>query len=505
VNVGFIGVYYYFFYMTKTKSQLLSGRKIYFLVVMFFLSIFFVEIDNSKAQNTYAECINDYGGSASDCAGYPGNPNVPDYSNPITVPDPVNATCDPYTSQSCCENSDNGGYWYGGTCNANAQVDTNNDNAQTQTNCPGVGVWNGLSCVTPVDPSYDDPSTCNKALSQACCENAINKYYWFNNSCHEETQVVYENRTCNAFASQSCCENVINAGSWYDNTCNVDPRGAGNRCSASNACPEGYKCDDFGSCRVDSMFSSTECRNDGDCFRTIGRGYECTGLIVKECTQMPANNNSGGGTSGAMPVATTNTPITLPNGQVAPANTTVNSDGSGQSQDGTQTYPPNTFPVPNPVNDNFTMCAGVVCTDGNGNPINYGPPIVLGSNNSNSHFGDPDFVGPPVPPGAKCGTNFEEINGVCFPTNLNLPDPQGGVAQIISNIFSWLMGLFATFAVLAFVISGIQYFMASGDESMAETAKNNAKNALIGIVVGLSGFIILKAVNAAMTGQSYLF
>ena len=103
----------------------------------------------------------------------------------------------------------------------------------------------------------------------------------------------------------------------------------------------------------------------------------------------------------------------------------------------------------------------------------------------------------------KCGTNFQEVAGVCFPVNTGLSNAP--VYVILSNIFSWLMGLFTTFAVMAFVVSGIQYFMSAGDEGMAETAKDNAKAALVGIVVGLSGFIIIKAISAALSGQSYIF
>jgi hypothetical protein len=103
----------------------------------------------------------------------------------------------------------------------------------------------------------------------------------------------------------------------------------------------------------------------------------------------------------------------------------------------------------------------------------------------------------------KCGANFQDIGGVCFPMNTGLSSTP--IYVIVSNIFSWLMGLFTTLAILAFVISGIQYFMASGDEGMAEKAKENATHAIIGIIVGLSGFIIIKAIAAALTGQSMFF
>lgn len=106
---------------------------------------------------------------------------------------------------------------------------------------------------------------------------------------------------------------------------------------------------------------------------------------------------------------------------------------------------------------------------------------------------------------AACEDNpkTQNIGGICVPVNSGLSGAP--VYLLISNVFSWLMGLFTTFAIIAFVVSGIKYFLAAGDESMAETAKHNMTTAIIGIIVGLSGFIIIKAIAAALSGQSYLF
>ena len=106
---------------------------------------------------------------------------------------------------------------------------------------------------------------------------------------------------------------------------------------------------------------------------------------------------------------------------------------------------------------------------------------------------------------AACEDNpqTQNIGGICVPVSTGLSEAP--IYLLVSNLFSWLMILFTTFAVAVFVISGIKYFMASGDESMAEKAKENATNAIIGIIVGLSGFIIVKAVAAALSGQSYFF
>ena len=67
------------------------------------------------------------------------------------------------------------------------------------------------------------------------------------------------------------------------------------------------------------------------------------------------------------------------------------------------------------------------------------------------------------------------------------------------------MGIFTTLAVLAFVLSGIQYLTSAGNEEMMETAKRNAIFSILGIVVGLSGFVIVKAIAAALSGTGTTF
>jgi hypothetical protein len=105
--------------------------------------------------------------------------------------------------------------------------------------------------------------------------------------------------------------------------------------------------------------------------------------------------------------------------------------------------------------------------------------------------------------GPKCGTSgdFEEISGVCFPKNTGLSG--ASVGTILNNLLYWLFAIFSILAIMAFVISGIQYLSSSTDEDLIETAKRNATWSLIGIIVGLSGFIILKAIDAALSGSAF--
>lgn len=93
-------------------------------------------------------------------------------------------------------------------------------------------------------------------------------------------------------------------------------------------------------------------------------------------------------------------------------------------------------------------------------------------------------------------------SGFYVPTNMGLPTSSGGIAGILSNFLMWLLGIFGFIALISFVISGIQYLTSAGDEKRMQTAKRNAIYSIIGVVVGLSGFLIVQAVDAALRATS---
>lgn len=102
-----------------------------------------------------------------------------------------------------------------------------------------------------------------------------------------------------------------------------------------------------------------------------------------------------------------------------------------------------------------------------------------------------------------CGDGFEDPYGVgvCIPIDTGLPEDE--VYVIITNFLYWLLIIFGILAVIAFVISGIQYLVSAGDQDMLETAKRNTKWSLIGVIIGLSGLIIINAIDAALNGWEY--
>lgn len=99
-----------------------------------------------------------------------------------------------------------------------------------------------------------------------------------------------------------------------------------------------------------------------------------------------------------------------------------------------------------------------------------------------------------------CPTGFNNSGaGVCIPTQTGLS--QSSVEYILETFMKWLLGIFGFLTIIAFVISGIQYLTAAGDEGQAEVAKRNMKYSIIGIIVALSGFVILTAISGLLSGS----
>lgn len=75
------------------------------------------------------------------------------------------------------------------------------------------------------------------------------------------------------------------------------------------------------------------------------------------------------------------------------------------------------------------------------------------------------------------------------------------VFDLVTNVMNWLLGLIGVLAVIAFVISGILYLTAAGDEGQIEKAKSVMMYAIIGLIVALIGLIVVNAVGG-LTGTT---
>lgn len=82
--------------------------------------------------------------------------------------------------------------------------------------------------------------------------------------------------------------------------------------------------------------------------------------------------------------------------------------------------------------------------------------------------------------------------------------PNAGIYSIITNILDWLLTIVGIAGVIGFIISGLMYLVSAGDDTKMKTAKNAMMASIYGIIVALSGVIVLTAVDY-MLNADYLF
>jgi hypothetical protein len=80
--------------------------------------------------------------------------------------------------------------------------------------------------------------------------------------------------------------------------------------------------------------------------------------------------------------------------------------------------------------------------------------------------------------------------------------PTGTILGITTNLLYWLLSIFAITGIIGFVLSGVFYLISAGEEDMVKRGKDGMKWSIVGILVGLSGFVIMQALNSFLGGAS---
>lgn len=73
--------------------------------------------------------------------------------------------------------------------------------------------------------------------------------------------------------------------------------------------------------------------------------------------------------------------------------------------------------------------------------------------------------------------------------------PGTSMTQVLEEVMEWLLQIFTYLSIIAFIITGIMYLYAGANNELKEKAKDGIKFAIIGIVVGLSGYIVLNLID----------
>lgn len=82
------------------------------------------------------------------------------------------------------------------------------------------------------------------------------------------------------------------------------------------------------------------------------------------------------------------------------------------------------------------------------------------------------------------------------PTGTNLPS--ASLTGIITNIMNWLLMIVGILGVIGFVIAGIMYLTAAGDDGMIDRAKKAMTYSIVGVLVALIGLVVIKAVQGLL-------
>ncbi|HLC95299.1 MAG TPA: hypothetical protein VJH89_02315 [Patescibacteria group bacterium] len=80
--------------------------------------------------------------------------------------------------------------------------------------------------------------------------------------------------------------------------------------------------------------------------------------------------------------------------------------------------------------------------------------------------------------------------------------PASKTVDIVANFMQWILGVFGFIGIIGFVVAGIWYLTAAGDETQIERAKKAMMYSIIGVIVGLMGLLILQAVDKWLKGSA---
>lgn len=83
--------------------------------------------------------------------------------------------------------------------------------------------------------------------------------------------------------------------------------------------------------------------------------------------------------------------------------------------------------------------------------------------------------------------------------------PAGSIVGIITSGMNWLLIIVGLLGVIGFVIAGIIYLTAAGDEEQIERGKRTMIFSIVGVIVALLGVVIIQAVKGLLSGSSKNF
>lgn len=87
---------------------------------------------------------------------------------------------------------------------------------------------------------------------------------------------------------------------------------------------------------------------------------------------------------------------------------------------------------------------------------------------------------------------------VTLPTEATEALPESSLVEIITGIMNWLLIVVGIMGVIGFVIAGIIYLTAAGDDSRIEKGKQAMVFSIVGVIVALIGVVVIRAVEGML-------
>ncbi|MGB2790966.1 MAG: pilin [Candidatus Moraniibacteriota bacterium] len=79
--------------------------------------------------------------------------------------------------------------------------------------------------------------------------------------------------------------------------------------------------------------------------------------------------------------------------------------------------------------------------------------------------------------------------------------PNATIRQIVSGFMMWLLAILGFIAIIAFVVSGLLYLTAAGNDGQIKTAKAAMTWSIVGVIVALVGYVIILAADFLLSGS----
>ncbi len=80
--------------------------------------------------------------------------------------------------------------------------------------------------------------------------------------------------------------------------------------------------------------------------------------------------------------------------------------------------------------------------------------------------------------------------------------PGASIYDIIKTTMNYLLAILGFIAIIGFVIAGILYLTAAGNEDQIKKAKSAMMFSIMGVIVALVGYVIVGAVDSWLSASS---